>query len=87
MQPASQHHHRRPRGMGSSKRPDTNTAANALAVCEPDHRRIESNRTEALEMGWLVRQGHDPEHVPVMYRGMGLVNLHPNGQIIPYSEN
>ena len=30
--------------------------------------RTESRRTEALEQGWLVRQGHDPSTVPVFYR-------------------
>lgn len=85
--PVEQLHHRRARGAGGSKRADTNTPANAFGLCEPCHRYVESHRTEALEMGWLVRQGHDPEHVPVMYRGMGLVNLHASGQITPYPED
>lgn len=85
--PIEQLHHRRARGAGGSKRADTNTPANALAVCSPCHAWIESNRIKALEMGWLVRQGLDPEQVPVMYRGMGLVNLHANGQITPYPED
>lgn len=30
---------------------------------------IESNRTEALENGWLVRQGKNPADIPLLYRG------------------
>ncbi len=79
--PVEQLHHRRARGAGGSRRTDTNTPANCLAICSPCHLHIETNRTEAKDMGWLVRQGHDPEHVPVMYRRTGLVNLHPDGSI------
>lgn len=64
-----EHHHRRPRGMGGSKRPDTNTAANGLGVCGICHRMIESNRTVALLLGWLVHSHRQPSEVKVMYRG------------------
>ena len=62
-------HHRRPRGMGGSRRPDTNTAANGLAVCDACHRWIESERDAALTLGWLVPQNQSPKDVPVVYRG------------------
>jgi hypothetical protein len=62
-------HHRRPRGMGGSSRDDTNTAANCLALCVGCHQHIESNRKEALSLGWLVHQGDTPEHAPVFRRG------------------
>jgi 5-methylcytosine-specific restriction enzyme A len=58
-------HHRRPRGMGGSKDPLANTAANGVLVCERSHRFIESYRHEHLETGWLVRQGVDPATVPI----------------------
>lgn len=61
-------HHRRPRGMGSSRRPETNQAANGLHVCADDHRYIESHRELALRNGWLVRQNQTPADVPVLYR-------------------
>ena len=67
---AYQHHHRRPRGMGGSTAPDTNTASNSLFVCIPCHNEIEANREEALRYGWLVRQGQDPETVTVLRRGV-----------------
>ena len=66
-------HHRRPRGMGGSKADDTNTAPNALAVCESCHRGIESDRDDALKFGWLVRQGANPAEVPVFRRGQWVV--------------
>ena len=74
-------HHRRARGMGSSKDPLTNTPANALAICPADHAWVESHRTEALENGWLVRQGKNPEHVPVLYRRTHFVILSADGSI------
>ncbi|AID58904.1 hypothetical protein PBI_GAIA_85 [Mycobacterium phage Gaia] len=61
-------HHRRARGAGGSKNPQTNTPANAFAVCFEDHARIESYRAKALENGWLVRQGKNPAEVPILYR-------------------
>lgn len=79
VRPVDQLHHRRPRGSGGSKRDDTNTPANCFAICEPDHRHLESHRTEALDNGWLVRQGRDPEHVPLLYRRTHFVILSADG--------
>ena len=62
-------HHRRARGAGGTRRPDTNLPSNALCVCDACHRRIESQRTEALAAGWLVPQNGVPAAVPVVYRG------------------
>lgn len=65
-------HHRRPRGMGGSRLPDTNSPANILLVCgsatnpEGCHNRIESNREQAYSDGLLLHQGDDPTLVPVM---------------------
>jgi 5-methylcytosine-specific restriction enzyme A len=82
-------HHRRPRKMGGTQRPETNTASAALLLCAPCHAVTESNRTEAYEYGWLV---HDyagsppPSRVPVVRRGRwvylgddGSVNDHRSG--------
>ncbi|MEX7470161.1 hypothetical protein AB4Z39_10660 [Mycobacterium adipatum] len=68
--PAEAAHHRRPRGAGGSKRPDTNKAANALAVCDADHLYLESHREEALKYGWLVLQCDTPATIPVLRRGV-----------------
>ena len=62
-------HHRRARGAGGTRRPDTNLPSNGLACCDACHRRIESQRTEALVAGWLVPQNGVPAAVPVVYRG------------------
>ena len=81
-------HHRRPRGMGGSKRPETNGAANAFLLCghatSPDgcHRWVENHRTEALELGLLVLQSQNPAEVPVLTRH-GLVLLDNLGNYIP----
>ena len=79
---AAEHiHHRRPRGVGGSKAPDTNTAANGLALCTECHSWVESNRTKALELGWLVRQGHNPAEMPV-WIGWRWVLLCDDGTVI-----
>jgi 5-methylcytosine-specific restriction protein A len=66
---AVQIHHRRPRGMGGSTATDTNTASNALALCVGCHQSIESNRAEAISMGWLVPQSYSPATQVVLRRG------------------
>jgi hypothetical protein len=67
-------HHRQPRGMGSSRRPETNAAYNLLLVCGTGndsgcHGFIESHRKSAEDAGWLVRHGLDPAEVPVAIHG------------------
>lgn len=59
-------HHRRPRGLGGSRRADTNTCVNLLTLCTPCHVHVESHRGEALRNGWLVVQGTDPATVGVL---------------------
>lgn len=59
-------HHRRPRGIGGSRREDTNLPSNLLSLCAPCHDYIESHRAEALENGWLLHQGVDPPSVAVL---------------------
>jgi 5-methylcytosine-specific restriction enzyme A len=66
-------HHRRCRGAGGSKRPETNQAANALAVCRDCHRLIESQREIAYANGWLVKQQHTPAEIPVLRRHVWVV--------------
>ena len=76
-------HHRRPRAMGGSKAPDTNTASNCLGVCRACHSMVESRRGVAFERGWLVRQGQDPAAVPVMRWGCEVVLLDDLGYATP----
>lgn len=65
---ATEAHHRRPRAMGSTRRPESARLTNALALCESCHRRTESCRREALRGGWLVSQHADPARMVVLYR-------------------
>lgn len=77
-------HHRRPRGMGSTQRPETNHASNCLHVCRRCHERIESMRNWALSNGFLVRQSDDPAAVPVWWRCADTsVLLDDAGNLIP----
>ena len=52
--------------MGGSSAADTNRASNIVRLCSGDHVWVERHRTEALELGLLVRQGADPAAVPVV---------------------
>lgn len=54
--------------MGGTTRPDANSPANLLLVCEGCHGAIESKRDVARACGWLVRQGEDPADVLVLLR-------------------
>ena len=62
-------HHRRCRGMGSTRRTETNEPQNALWLCAQCHYEVEHNRTDSYRNGWLVKQHEDPAKVPVLYRG------------------
>lgn len=71
-------HHRRPRGMGGSRDPLTDSAANLLLLCGSGttgcHGWVEANRAAARDLGLLVRQGEDPATVPVqLLRGLVLL--------------
>lgn len=63
-------HHRHPRRMGGSRRPELNTPANLILVCGSGttgcHGRIESNREQAYAEGLLLHDGADPAAVPVL---------------------
>lgn len=64
-------HHRRPRGMGGSRDAWVNLPANLIVLCGSGvtgcHGWVESNRGEAVELGWIVsRLGYLlAEDVPV----------------------
>lgn len=61
--------HRLPRSLGGTKDPAINALSNLLWVCgdgvQGCHGHMESHRTEAYAMGWLVRHGTSPAAVPV----------------------
>ena len=65
-------HHRKPRGMGSTKRRDVNSAANGLGLCADCHEFVESHRAYARDRGLLISALSDvaPSCVPVWRRGV-----------------
>lgn len=73
--------------MGGSKDPVTNSAANLLRLCGSGttgcHGYIEANRSEALRLGHLVRQGQNPADVPVLLLQHGWCLLDNAGAVKP----
>lgn len=78
----AQFHHRRPRGMGGSRRVETGDASNCLVLHPACHAQVESDRKRALDNGWLVSQWKEPSDVPVK-RWDGLFLLSADGSLIP----
>lgn len=72
-------HHRRPRRMGGSQLPDTNSPVNLLVLCPSCHELVERERTAAYEGGWLVRQNDSPAIVPVLIGAVRWVLLTADG--------
>lgn len=73
--------HRRAKGMGGSRRPDTNQPQNLIVLCgsatSPGgcHLRVESRLPEDEGMGWSIKQVQDPQRMPVAHWRNGLVWL------------
>lgn len=80
-------HHRLPRRMGGTKRPEVNQPSALIVVCGSGttgcHGWIEARRAEAYDMGLLLRAGDNPAQVPVEL-AVGLVWLTEDGR---YSDN
>lgn len=81
--------HRRPRGIGGSRRPETEGPQNKILLCGDGttgcHGWVESNRGLALYHGWLVSQWEDPATVRVLVdRGERWVYLTASGE---YADN
>lgn len=82
-------HHRQPRGMGGTRRPEANTPPWLLVLCGSAttpgscHQRAESHRTDAIAGGWLVPRGLDPTTVAVLIdRGSRWVYLGADGEYL-----
>jgi 5-methylcytosine-specific restriction protein A len=76
-------HHRRPRGMGGSKDPETNSPANLIVVDPACHSWIEEHRMEASSDGFLVPQRESPSKWPVRHARLGFVFLLDDGSTQP----
>lgn len=63
------YHHRRIKGMGGDRRPETQEAANIVLLCGSGttacHGRVHSEVAEAREEGWLVSRQMYPAQVVV----------------------
>lgn len=67
--PTAQYHHRRPRGMGGTKRLDSGNPENGVVVHLHCHAAIESDREQSLFLGFLVWQSHEPLTTPILING------------------
>ncbi|MGW9196082.1 hypothetical protein [Micromonospora chersina] len=78
-------HHRLPRRMGGTKRPEVNQPQSLLVVCGSGttgcHGWLEARRTEAYDLGLLLHAGDNPSEVPVGL-AVGLVWLSPDGRYL-----
>lgn len=76
-------HHRRPRAMGGTHRPETNYPSNLMALCGSGttgcHGYLESHRNEAMDYGFIVPQYETPNNVPVKTSIHGWVLLNDDG--------
>ncbi len=84
--PATNAHHRLPRGMGGTKR-DIHTVEWLLHLCGSGttgcHGMIEHDRNRAYINGWLLRQHQRPETTSVKIYG-AIVYLTPDGHYVPF---
>ncbi|MFY1595426.1 HNH endonuclease [Micromonospora sp. WMMD737] len=75
--------HRRARGAGGTRRPDTNQAHNLILLCGSAttgcHGWVESNRDAARHGGWAIRQPDNPALMPVDHALHGRVWLDADG--------
>ena len=76
-------HHRTPRGMGGSKDPKIASVSNLLLLSGTGttgaHGKIESNRSWAVDEGFIVPRWQDPALVPVNHYRHGLAWATPWG--------
>lgn len=60
-------HHRRPKGLGGSKRSDRHDVSNLVYLCPEDHSWAHNNPLDAIAAGYLVPRssGMSPLAVPI----------------------
>ena len=78
----AQIHHRTPRGMGGTSDDSLASPANGLWLCFRCHQWVESHRSEAVRMGWIVPRGQLPHETPVL-TSWGWTLLDENGSSAP----
>ncbi|MGW4663240.1 hypothetical protein [Streptosporangium sandarakinum] len=82
--PAVDPSHRIAKGMGGTKDPRSNTAANNIHSCRRCHDLVERDPAAAYANGWKIRRGAaDPTEVPVRLWAHGWVYLDDAGGVRP----
>lgn len=71
--------------MGGSTDPASGSPANGLWIHPSCHAKIESNREQAYQKGYLVHQGKDPSKIPVKI-GLFWFLLTEDGDALPVPE-
>lgn len=83
--------HRRARGAGGTRRPDTNQPQALILLCGSAttgcHLHVESFRAEARRFGWAIRQTDNPATMPVLHALHGWVLLDDAGRWAASSPN
>jgi 5-methylcytosine-specific restriction protein A len=78
--------HRRPRGRGGSRRPDTNLPSNLILLhgngTTSCHGLVESRRTVAYDLGFLVRYTDSPSQVAIHHAVHGWCFLTDDGEVV-----
>lgn len=78
-------HHRRMKGMGGDRRPDTHLPANLLLLCGSGttgcHAVVHHVQLEARDEGFLVSRYADPEQVAFLSSRLGWAFVDNEGQI------
>ncbi|MEV0646042.1 HNH endonuclease signature motif containing protein [Phytomonospora sp. NPDC050363] len=64
-------HHRRPRGIGGTRRPETNYPSNLVLLDAVCHANVESQREVSYHDGFLVHQYDDPERTAISVAALG----------------
>ncbi len=82
LHPGEQIHHRLPRRMGGTRRPEVNRPPNLLFLAAQCHTDVERNRLTAIGDGFLIPDGLWPADVPVKLH-YGLHKLTDDGGTIP----
>lgn len=76
-----QQHHRAPRKAGGTSRPEINSPANLITLCSTCHSWVESDRTTALDRGFLVPSWRNPADIALIHHGVWSLLTH-DGRVI-----
>lgn len=80
-QRGEQIHHRRPRGMGGTSRPDAHNPSVLVLLCRACHAHVESHRTDALDRGLLLPQSCIHTNAAPLTWHNRTVLLHDDGSV------